>query len=251
VKLDETRLGQVLVNLMINAAHAIDPGHAADHRVIVRAAATDDEVMLEVSDTGKGIPAEIAARIFEPYFTTKVGVGTGLGLAICQGIVKGAGGAIDVKSELGKGTTFRITLPRSTTGAPAKSPVITRIARARILLVDDEPLVLQAVRRILSEHDVTSFEDPIEALAALQHGASFDAIICEIGMSALDGIAIYERLLEKRPELAARMIFLTGGAINARVASFIGAIPNACLEKPVRKQDLLVQIAKVIADNRS
>ena len=108
------RLGQVLLNLLINAAHAIGPGHAERNEVrVVARAEPPGYVTLEVSDTGCGISPENLSRIFEPFFTTKpVGQGTGLGLSVCQGIIASMGGSIQVESQVGRGTTFRLLLRR-------------------------------------------------------------------------------------------------------------------------------------------
>ncbi|WP_224366139.1 PAS domain-containing sensor histidine kinase [Hyalangium versicolor] len=110
---NETRLGQVFLNLLLNAAQATPEGAVEQHRVTVRlCTAGEGRVCIEVSDTGKGIAAEHLSRIFEPFFTTKpVGVGTGLGLSVCHGIVTGLGGQIEVDSHPGQGTTFRVLLP--------------------------------------------------------------------------------------------------------------------------------------------
>jgi signal transduction histidine kinase len=116
---NEARLGQVFLNLIVNAAHAIPPGksHENEVRVVARKAG-EDRVTVEVSDTGCGIPPENLRRIFEPFFTTKpVGLGMGLGLSVCHSIITGLGGELDVRSEVGKGTTFVVTLP---VAAPAR-----------------------------------------------------------------------------------------------------------------------------------
>ena len=112
VRASEGRLGQVLLNLLINAAHAIPDGRPGENEVRVRLRAIAGRVVIEVKDTGSGISSEVRNRIFDPFFTTKpVGQGTGLGLSICHGIVTSMGGDITVESEVGRGSTFRITLP--------------------------------------------------------------------------------------------------------------------------------------------
>jgi two-component system, NtrC family, sensor kinase len=108
----EGRLGQVFLNLLINAAQAIPPGQPDHHEIRIKLRVVQGHVIVEVRDTGAGIPPEMRSRIFDPFFTTKpVGEGTGLGLFVCQGIITRFGGEISVESEPGQGTTFRILFP--------------------------------------------------------------------------------------------------------------------------------------------
>src|SRR5690606_36103792 len=109
---DEARLGQVFINLLINAAQALPEGDTAMHEIrLTTSTDSQGRAVIEVSDTGTGIPAEVVERIFDPFFTTKpVGIGTGLGLSICHTIVTGMGGEIVVESQPGSGTTFRVVL---------------------------------------------------------------------------------------------------------------------------------------------
>src|SRR6185503_10606590 len=108
---NESRLGQVFLNIIINAAHAIPPGNYEANQISVRTATHGGCVVVSISDTGSGIPPEVRPRLFTPFFTTKpIGVGTGLGLAISHRIVTQYGGTISFESEVGKGTEFRISL---------------------------------------------------------------------------------------------------------------------------------------------
>ena len=125
VAANESRLGQVVLNLIVNAAHAIPEAPGRDHEIVL-ATHTDERgyVVIEVSDTGSGIPEDVRRHIFEPFFSTKTGgLGTGLGLSICQSIVAALGGEITVESEVGKGTTFRVVLPPARDSAPPASRV--------------------------------------------------------------------------------------------------------------------------------
>jgi signal transduction histidine kinase len=113
VRGSEARLGQVFLNLLINAAQAIPEGAADKNRVEVRLREQEERVVVEIEDSGMGIPPEMLKRIFDPFFTTKpLGVGTGLGLSICNGIITGMGGDISVESTMGQGSCFRVRLPR-------------------------------------------------------------------------------------------------------------------------------------------
>ena len=120
---NEGRLGQVFLNLLVNAAQAVPEGDTTAHEIRVVLKRVGNEVVAEVCDTGVGIKAEHLARLFDPFFTTKpVGVGTGLGLAVCHGIVTSLGGEIDVQSEPGKGSRFRVKLPAA--GPRPSEPIL-------------------------------------------------------------------------------------------------------------------------------
>jgi PAS domain S-box-containing protein len=235
---DDARLVQVLVNLLINAAHAIEPGHTDENRVSIEAELQQDGwVRLEVSDTGSGIPAELLGKIFEPFFTTKgVEKGTGLGLSICHGIVTSFGGKLEVTSALGKGTRFTISLPpaQPRLAAPAPPAIEPRkpSAKARVLVIDDEPQVLRFIQRVLREHSVTCLEDAREALQLIDRGEPFDVVLSDLMMPSMTGMAFYEALLARRPELARRVIFLSGGTTMPAVDAFLSAVPNPRMEKP-------------------
>jgi PAS domain S-box-containing protein len=253
VDADETRLGQVLVNLLINAAHAIAPGAAASNEVSI-ATRTDDEgrVVIQVTDTGSGMPPEVLKRIFEPFFTTKaVGVGTGLGLSICHGIVASMGGRLDVESQVGKGSTFFIRLPASVNQARRASslpPLGDSKLRGRLLVIDDEDSVLRVIARVLEDHEIVSKQSPQTALELLQSDDRFDVIFCDLMMPNMTGMDFYEDLLRLRAPLARRVVFLTGGALTERAAAFLGAVPNQYLEKPFNVQGLRSLVQQILAN---
>ena len=190
-----------------------------------------------------GSRPQIIGRIFDAFFTTKaVGVGTGLGLAICQRIVTDMGGTLTVESELGKGTTFRVSVPiarktdRDVIEPTAQLPVTGR--RGRILVVDDEELVLRSVRRILSqEHDVLAMISAADALALCAGGEKFDLILCDLMMPDMTGKGLASRSsLLVAPEQADRMIFITGGAFTEKARAFLSETPKEHLEKPFYPQ---------------
>jgi len=235
VRVEEPRLAQILVNLLVNAAEAIAPGRASANTVEIAARADGGDVVIELRDTGCGMPEEAVARIFEPFYTTKPDR-TGLGLAICHGIIRSAGGRIEVESRVGEGSTFRITLPaviRRGSGAAVVSVLASPPARGRVLAIDDEPMVLQAMKRMLSRHDMVCLDDARAALALLAGGDQFDVIFCDVIMPHMTGIELYERLLVAKPEAARRIVFLSGGSTHARISDFLAAVPNLIVEKPV------------------
>jgi signal transduction histidine kinase len=238
VRANEARLGQVLLNLLVNAAQAFAPGaDVSRNEIRVRTrAAPRDRVVVEIADTGPGIPPAILRRIFEPFFTTKpVGVGTGLGLWICRNLVAAMDGEIEVESRLGEGSTFRVILPAVLRPAePRVSPEVrTATARGRVLVVDDEALVAKAVQRTLAdEHDVVVETSARAALARLLVGEPFGAILCDVMMPEMTGMELHATLAASRPEDARRVAFLTGGACTPDAARYLGSLPNAQVEKP-------------------
>ncbi len=245
----EHRLSQVFLNLLINAAQAIPEGAADRHLVNVATSTSDDgRVAIEITDTGGGIPEEVLPRIFDPFFTTKpVGVGTGMGLSIVHGIVTGMGGEVTVRSETGQGTIFTVLLPPAPEAAPsqaaAPAPRPATAGVARVLVVDDEPLVGRAVSRVLSPpHRVTLASSGAEALALLQANR-YDVVLCDLMMPGLSGMDLHERLARSAPEVANRMIFLTGGAFTDGAREFLARVPNPRIEKPFEPAALRESVA--------
>ncbi len=250
---DEGRLGQIFLNLLINAAQAIPEGAVEKNEIRVATSATpDDWVRVEIRDTGSGIAPDVVSRIFEPFFTTKpAGFGTGLGLTICQNIVTQLGGRIEVDSRVGEGTSFRVILPpasRTATGHPKAGPAHRRaVRRGAVLVVDDEPLLLKVVAQMLSPgHDVTCEGTAGAALERIRHGERFDAIICDIMMPHMTGMDLYDKVLEVAPKQAQSMLFLTGGAFTAAARAFLDRVPNATVEKPFDAATLLARVQQLI-----
>jgi PAS domain S-box-containing protein len=234
----EHELGQVFVNLILNAAQAIPEGRSAEHEVRVSARAAGGEIVAEVADTGCGIPPESLPRIFDPFFTTKPpGQGTGLGLSITHGIVSGLGGTIEVESASGRGTTFRVRLPAqghpASTPAPPQAPAGTE-RRARVLVVDDELLVGRAVARVLGgEHEVLVVTSPAEALRRASGGESWDVVLCDLMMPEMDGDEFGARLAEVAPALSGRIVYMTGGAFTEQIRDFLDRDRHVHVEKPI------------------
>jgi PAS domain S-box-containing protein len=257
-----TRLEQVFVNLLVNAAHAIPEGSPDKHEIRVTVRPEGDRVIVEVRDTGAGIPAEILGRVFDPFFTTKPrGIGTGLGLPISRGIVTSLGGEISVASKLGGGTTFRVSLPAlagsevatpTATSSPAPAEPSSPLAaggsvRGRVLVVDDEPLVAEMVRRALSDaHDVTIATDAQVALDYALSGTTFDVIFCDLLMPRMSGMDLYDALHARRPGVEKKIVFMTGGAFTERAAEFLTNVPNVKLSKPFDLNELERVVSKAL-----
>jgi len=240
---NEVRLTQVILNLLINAAHAIAPG-APDRNAITVATGTESSgwAFVEIRDTGTGIAPEILGRIFDPFFTTKPqGEGSGLGLSISQGIVTSFGGAIEVESAPGRGSAFRVRLPPADliSVVPAPTPAAPRLARSRVLVVDDEPMVALALRRLLArEHEVQVAGDGEAALELFRRGERFDHVVCDLMMPVLNGMELHAALLREAPEQAARMVFITGGAFTDAGQAFCETLGARVVAKPIDLEQL-------------
>ena len=222
---------------MLNAAHAIPEGKT-DGQIEIRARAGKREVVVEVIDNGAGISAELLPRIFEPFFTTKPSTaGSGLGLSICRDIVTRLGGDITATSELGRGTTMRIVLPRATeVGVPriTTPPPTLAPGRRRILVIDDEPLIVSMIADILKEkHDVVGETNPELGLGRILSDSGFDVVMCDLMMPGMSGMEIYAHVARQRPGLERRFVFVTAGPYTGQAQAFLAGVPNARLVKPL------------------
>ena len=250
---NEVRLSQVVVNLLVNAAQSLT-GRPDDNeiRVATRTSA-DGRAVIEVHDTGSGIPPEILDRVFDPFFTTKHLIeGTGLGLAISRGIVKSLGGELTVESRVGEGSCFRVLLPPhgGDGGSPRSEREVAPVPRkrARILLIDDEPLLRKAIHWMLEDdHEVTVVESAEKALSILEGRRDFDLLLCDLMMPRVGGMDLYEELLRKHPDMAARTVFMTGGAFQPRVAEFVMKMRDRCLQKPFSRERVLAFVEQMLA----
>ena len=236
---NESKLGQVFLNLVVNAAQAIEEGRADHHRITVRTR-TDDEgrVVVVVEDTGSGIQEESVPFIFDPFFTTKAPVeGTGLGLSICHNIVTAAGGTIGVRTAIGGGSAFSVVLPPAPehhlpSRKPLAAPRSARPTRRHVLVIDDEALIGRSVRRALRGHDVVAVTSGEEAIRRLRSGELFDVIVCDVMMPEVTGMDVYEAVKAMGKGIERRMVFMTGGAFTPRARAFLEGVDNLCLPKP-------------------
>jgi CheY-like chemotaxis protein len=251
VEADEARLGQVFINLLVNAAQAIPEGRTDANEIrIITSTSASGRAVIEVRDTGAGIPAALLGRIFDPFFTTKpVGVGTGLGLSICHNIVNGLGGEISVESREGAGTRFRVELPaasrRQATPLPAVQPKKPQV-RARILVLDDEPEVANVLRRILCDHDVTVLTSAQATLELIGTGKPIDLIFSDLMMPEMSGMEFHAELSRRFPALAQRVIFVSGGAFSPKASAFLEAVENPRLEKPFAPRSVLELVRRMV-----
>jgi PAS domain S-box-containing protein len=255
VDADDARLGQVFINLLVNAAQAMPEGKTDVNEIrIVTSTDAEGRAVVEIRDTGPGMAPAVMARIFDPFFTTKpVGVGTGLGLAICHNIVTSMGGEISVQSEVGKGTSFRVVLPASKMSAspvplPVKHSKDASRRPAKVLVVDDEPAVGFAVRRVLRNHDVTVVTSAKAALDLFAAGKDFDVILSDLMMPGMSGMEFHAALSGLHPRMASRVVFVTGGAFTPEANAFLDRVPNERMEKPFDFLALRAMVQKFVKE---
>jgi PAS domain S-box-containing protein len=253
VTANEARLGQVFLNLVMNAVQALPDGNvdANEIRIGVREDASG-RVVVSVRDSGSGMTPDVQRRLFTPFFTTKpVGVGTGLGLAICHRIVSSLGGDIEVDSAIGRGTEVRVSLPAAD-GRPGRRsdvvPARSTRTRAHVLVIDDEAIVGAFVRRAIGgTHDISVVLGGREALDKILAGERFDLVLCDLMMPQMSGMDLYEEVRKVAPVLADRFVFMTGGAFAPKARAILEAVPNPRLEKPFDPATLKAVVEKIVA----
>ncbi len=239
VHADGTRLAQIFVNLVLNAADALPPDGAARNVISIVSRLDGATAVVEVSDNGAGVPAELRDRVFDPFFTTKpIGEGTGLGLFVTRNLVEALGGTIALDDAPGGGARFTIRLPTvAAPPAPAPPPEAApgpaAPTRARVLIVDDEPQLARLFRASLAaDYDVQVFTGGRAALAHMLESPPYDLVLCDLMMADVSGMNVFEELRRQRPGLEGRLVFMTGGVFDPQVADFLAAIPNDCVDKP-------------------
>jgi PAS domain S-box-containing protein len=251
VEADDSRLGQVFINLLVNAAQAMSE-HDAERNEIRIATSTDaaGNAVIDVFDTGRGIPPDALEHIFEPFFTTKpAGVGTGLGLSICHNIVSAMGGQLVASNRPGGGASFRLTLPRATSTpviVPPRPQPAPTTRRASVLVVDDDVSVAASLGRQLRQHDVTSVTTARAALDLVLAGKPFDVILSDLMMPGMSGMELHAELVRTTPDLASRMVFITGGAFTTAANEFLDRIDNDRLDKPFTGAEVRAAIERVL-----
>ncbi len=249
---DPRQIQQVLLNLVVNAIQAMEPqGGGA---LSLRSFEEGGYVVLEVSDTGPGIPEKVRAHVFEPFYTTKSS-GTGLGLSVSYGIVASHGGEISIAKSDADGTTFRIALPPLESAEDADAASLAErsggspLSGMRLLFVDDELALHSAVRSFARARGFTvvTAADGAAALAAARE-ERFDAVACDLRMGGLDGPALFEILRREHPDLAAHTLFITGDLMSASSRGFLESAGQPVLEKPFDLELLESSMAALLDD---
>jgi signal transduction histidine kinase len=237
---DAGRLGQVVLNLLVNAAQAVPESRASANIIRLSVLQEPTDGVIEVEDNGPGIPPHTLPRIFDPFFTTKpVGLGTGLGLSVCRGIMTSLGGTLTAHSAPGEGARFRVVLPLSAAAlhdaqaAPSPEAPCERVlkTRPRVLAIDDDEHVTRVIALALQDFATTVVNRSEDALGLLAV-EDFDVILCDLMMPTPSGIDIYRSLKQSKPALAERMIFLSGGSFSADADAFLTTCTNPSIRKP-------------------
>jgi|KBSSwiStaDraftv2_1062776.scaffolds.fasta_scaffold04176_5 two-component system NtrC family sensor kinase len=258
VQADADQIGQVVMNLLVNAQQALT-GFDGARRVRVetgmqpvtgeRAAS----VWLRVQDNGPGVDGGLRSRLFEPFFTTKAeGTGTGLGLAVSRSLARDHGGDVVLEAQAGQaGASFLLSLPLVAAEAPSApregAPETVPTPQARLLVVDDEADLAALMRDMLESagYDVATAESGAIALELLDT-ARFDAIVSDLRMPDMDGAGLWREVSARHPELARRMLFVTGDTLSPDARQFLKASKGLSLDKPFSKADLLGRVAALL-----
>lgn len=249
---NEARLGQVFLNLIVNAAQSMPTTDVERNELEVTTKLDNERIVVEIRDNGSGIPPHILPRIFDPFFTTKpVGKGTGLGLAICYRIVTELGGDIHVESIVGRGTTFRTQLPifDAVDSPPSTHPDHATGPAGRVLLIDDEHNVGRMIGQMLAQdHEVTVLTDARDALQLLEQGEHFDAVLCDLMMPEMSGMEFYQQLVLQKSDLQHHVAFMTGGAFTKEAREFLDDVPCHRVEKPISYGAIRALIHALVRD---
>ena len=260
VQADPDQLGQVVLNLMVNAQQAL--GSVSGPRVLTLATGVESQraapgsreprVWLRVADTGPGVSDSVRERLFEPFFTTKdASFGTGLGLSVSRSIVREHGGELILEQRdplaAGSGASFRLSLPISGAVSAGSTPLALDTAsgelHSRVLVVDDEAEIADLMRTVLegAGFDVATAESGAVALELLAE-ARFDAIVSDVRMPDLDGAALWRAVRERQPHLARRLLFVTGDTLSLQARQVLEETGCASLDKPFVNADLLAAV---------
>ncbi len=237
---NEARLVQVVLNLVVNAIQALPVDSTGTNELHLRTRDDGAQVLLDVADSGPGVPAADRDRIFEPFFSTKeIGKGTGLGLFVCRNIVQGLAGNVEVLDRPAGGALFRVTLPASQAGPavraePSRAAKVVMAAGRHVVLIEDDAMVARALSLQLraAGYRVTAMANGKEGLELLRSQSDVDLVFCDLMMTGMTGMDLAEALAVEAPDAAAKMVFMTGGAFLPRAREFVARHLDRTVDKP-------------------
>ena len=242
------------MNIIVNGEAEMKKAHGKGH-FTVRTERIADIIRISVRDDGPGIARENMDKIFDPFFTTKpVGEGTGLGLSLCHGIIAEHQGRIYAESEPGKGATFIVELPvvveeREEADTPTGGPV--KVAGARILIVDDEPTILEFLSRLLTSegHQVETVDNSSDAIEMIK-GRRYSLILLDVKMPDMGGIELYQRIKEMAPSLTRRVVIITGDVAGSGTSKFLKENKIPYITKPFDIKLLKQELNRILTRGR-
>ena len=251
---DIGQLQQVFLNLVINAETEMRLAHGKG-KLSIKTEKTDNTIRISFQDNGPGIAEDNLEKIFDPFFTTReVGEGTGLGLSICHGIITEHNGRIYAESEPGKGATFIVELPvvpeeKHPQAAKPVAEEAAKVPTARILVVDDEPVILDFVSRVLTDegYEVETVANAKDALVKIK-SERYGLILLDIKMPGMSGAELYKRIQGIARSLARRVVFITGDVLGADTIDFLARTQASYVTKPFDAKQLKKEINRILAE---
>jgi two-component system NtrC family sensor kinase len=247
---------QVFINLIVNAQQALsDRPEPRRIRIISGYDPSTKEIRVEVADNGPGIPEAIRSRIFDPYFTTKpAGIGTGIGLAVSQGIVEAQGGILAVICPPEGGAIFVVRFPAHNSGdvlcqSESCNSMAPHKDRKHILIIDDEPDVAALLADILAngQRSIDVAASGHEALGVITRQGCYHAILTDLRMPGMDGVSLYREIEQRWPDLARKVVFVTGDALSPQVQNLLRETGCAIIEKPFVPSEVRQKIDVLLA----
>ncbi|MEO8177714.1 MAG: ATP-binding protein [Deltaproteobacteria bacterium] len=250
-----SRLVQVILNLVMNALQSLPLAAASENEIRIVTATRRDQIVIEVSDSGPGVPAADRDRIFEPFVTSKpIGEGTGLGLFVCRNIVRGYGGEVSVHDRAGGGALFRVMLPSTAASAQACLGPRTDAPRpavgAHVLIIDDDAQIANALSGQLKRagYRASACTSGVAGLHSVLDSEDIDLVFCDLMMNGVTGMDLYARVHERAPGKLPKLVFMTGGACSPGAREFVLSHPEVVVEKPF---DLLAETRTRLSSTRA
>ena len=252
LSMDADQIGQVVINLLVNAQHVLDQ-QSQPRRIVLETGQSRGGIYCRVTDNGPGVPPELQQRIFDPFFTTKgSNVGTGVGLSVSRGIAREHGGDLSLQDG-DLGASFVLRLPLDSKHALISQSdnlnTVDELHGDHVLVVDDEPEVAELVAEILRSAGLTAtlVHSGQEAMRWLETNPC-DLILSDIRMPDMDGAAFWRAVREQYPNLTGRMAFITGDTLSASIAPFLEETGLPWLEKPFTPEQLLALVPRIEVD---